>query len=379
MEKIQNTKVKDVGKWILVVATALGLGAILGIVFTKPQLIGEIISNINLNGAVNSVSVLSPDETKKNELKDTYNQIIQYEMNDDYTALYEFLTPNEKVQLTLSDYVQQRSDTKNAYNLQYSVDNIEVNGDVGIITRTLSYCKIEGCSDSERIVSTLKKKYEYITGKWYHERNDTLYCGRLEPYAIPQEFERALSLIIQRLKQANTSESSPYSEVIKSVRNCLDIQYAASDNELKDAEGVFIFTESGNKDRLQILVSPRYQANDDLLTAILLSHELAHAILYSISNDTRLTCYENEVAAFWKQLVFYAALNEQEKSSLTSRANDWLFQTSGVSPEAFNVLNFFFRDLPTYSSEGPYKEVGKNKIYNYIKGSSFYQRQCGDE
>lgn len=321
----------------------------------------------NANGIMNSSSILSPDEAKHNELKNTYNQIIKYEMNSDYAALYGFLTPSEKAKLTLSDYIQQRSDTKNAYNLQYSVDNVEVNGDVGIITRTLSYCKIEGCSDSERTVNTLKKKYEYITGKWYHELEDTLYCERQKPYAIPQEFERGFSLIIQRLGQSNDPVAHKNAQRFSGIKNCLDIQYANSDDEMSGAEGVFMFSKDSSPEKLQVFVSPRYQAKDDLLTAILLSHEISHALIFALGSQDSVPCYKNESIAYREQMRFLSTLNQEEIASITYRYNN------RSSEEAVSVINLIVGLNNTYGA------TPEDKALNYVKNSTFYQKQCGDK
>lgn len=195
-------------------------------------------------------------------------------------------------------------------------------------------------------------------------------CSRKEPYSIPPEFDRAISLILQRYEQTNVSPGFARAITIKTIRNCLDIQYATSDDELQDAEGVFAFTETGTKDRLQILVSPRYQAKDDLLTATLLSHELAHASLYAFDKDKEFSCFENEADAFREQLGFISTLNYEEIASLTYRYNN------RSSPEAVAVIELLLnvRNQPPY--EPPSEETAYKKALNYVKTHPFYQKLC---
>ena len=326
-----------------------------------PSLLQKTVSLLK-----NPLMIISPDEARKNELREFYNQIIQYNKDENYTALYDFLTPKEKEEITLDDYIQENQNLKKSYNLEYSVDNIEVNGDVGVITRTVSYCETEGCSDSDRLSNTSKKKYEYIEGKWYYELDNTLYCARQEAYTIPQEFERGFSLIIQRLEQSDDIVAVKNSKRFSKIKNCLDIQYASSDNEMYGAEGVFMFSSNSSQDRLKILVSPRYQAKDDLLTAVLLSHEISHAFIFATGSQNNVSCYKNEAIAFREQMRFLINLNMEEIASLTYRYNN------NTSEEAVSVINLI---VNLRNSPG---DTPEEKSLNYVMNSTFYQKQCGE-
>jgi hypothetical protein len=312
----------------------------------------------------NPLAIISPNEAKKSELIDTYNKISQFEVANDYAALYEFLTPNEKSQITLSDYVQQRSDEEDIYNLLYLAIDAKVHGEIGIITRTVSYCEVEGCNDSERKLNTSKKKYEYINGNWYHEFEDTLYCSRQEPYTVPPEFERGFSLIIQRLGQSPDPIANKNTKRFDGIKNCLDIQYANSDDEMSGAEGLFMFSPDSSPERLQIFVSPRYQAKDDLLTAILLSHEVSHALIFAMGNNNLISCYKNESIAFREQARFMSTLNLEEVASITYRYNN------RSSEEAVSVINLIV------DMKNSYGNTPEEKSLNYVMNNPFYQEQC---
>lgn len=199
--------------------------------------------------------------------------------------------------------------------------------------------------------------------------NNSSLCTRTSPYDNPPEFDRALSLITQRFQQTNTSLGIEAAKELESIKNCLDIQYTLSDNEMDGAEGLFSFSSNSAKDRLKILVSPRYQIKDDILTAILVSHELKHAWLFATDNFKTLTCYGNEVNAFKFQLAFIASLNKEELSSLIYR------YSNTNSSEVEGVINFTMY-VGRSSSVGPYTDLVDNKILNYIKSIPAYQKEC---
>lgn len=308
--------------------------------------------------------VVSSADKKKNALKETYSKLTQYEKNSDYTSLYEFLTPIERYSITLNDYVRERNSYPKIYDLKYTVISIEVYNDIGVVDRIVSYCKIENCTDAERISSKNKKQYFYINEKWYHNLDDNLYCNRFEKYSMPEEFDRAVSLIIQRMKQSVYVFGNQTAKDITDIYKCLDIQYAQSDDEMHGAEGLFMFSSNSTADRLQIFVSPRYQIKDDLLTAILLSHEITHAYLFATGTDKVISCYENEATAFSSQMRFLGTLNMEEISSITYRYNN------RSSQEVMSVVNLIVSLGSSYGTDG------YQKALNYVENNPFYQKQC---
>lgn len=340
---------------------SVALGAI--IAYSFPHLSG-LYKTFQSNTA-NNIIPMSEDSQKQKSLEQTYNQLMEYEMAYDYANLYEYLTPSERTSLTKDEYIQNRQKATGAYNPKYTVHSITVHGDTGIVDRTVSLCKRENCIDSERVPSRAKKQYYYINGKWYHNLEDTVYCERIEKYTIPQEFDRALSLIVQRLKQSNDAVSNKNAERFNAIRNCLDIQYAPSDEDISGAEGVFSFSENSTNDRLQIFVSPRYEVKDDLLTAILLSHEIAHAFIFATGSSNTISCYENEALAFQTEMRFLGTLNDEEVASITYRYNN------RSSDEVKGVINLI-TDMGRTSGSTPH-----DKALNWVKNNPFYQKQCG--
>lgn len=189
--------------------------------------------------------------------------------------------------------------------------------------------------------------------------SDATACSRIEPYPMQPEFERALSLIIQRLEQRNKDKD--FIETIQEIKNCLYISYS-DDVDKYGAEGLFNFDENSTNERLNILVSNSYKANDDILTALLLIHEVTHAGQFVL--DIESSCFDLEAQAFFNQIVFFTALNKAEQDSLVARA------TVGGSREVDSLFDFMEAVIKLDRND-PY-----GSILKLIKDDPFYQEQC---
>lgn len=318
-------------------------------------------------------TLINNENALKKNLETTYNRITEFDRNEDWAGLYDYLIPEVKNNTTLNQFIETNQPARKTYDQIYTVNNIEIRGDKGIIDRSISFCINPNCLTTDRKTITGKKEFILVDNRWYFNLNNNIICDRSEPYPIPSEFDRAISLIIQRLQEKNNPIITIRADSIKSIKNCLNIQYASTDGEMKGAEGLFYFSPSSSKEDLKILVSPRYQIKDDLLTAILLSHELTHAYLYTIDGNSFLSCLEDEAQAFRLQLLFMSTLNYEEIASLTYRYNN------RTSPESVAAL-----DLPltvvNYSSVGPSEsDHAYNKVLNYVKNSTYYQEQCKNQ
>jgi hypothetical protein len=88
------------------------------------------------------------------------------------------------------------------------------------------------------------------------------------------------------------------------------------------AEGYFTFNSKDIKPNYYpIAVDKNYFLTDDVLTALLLSHEMTHVQQYidQLNSKPSLSCYDKEVEAFSAQLAFYTTLNTEENSSVLDR------------------------------------------------------------
>lgn len=178
-------------------------------------------------------------------------------------------------------------------------------------------------------------------------------CTRENPYNIPTEFQRAISLIDQRVSQyieksynikqsdmdaqfdqlfieklASMSDAASQTDPLlilnygmRHIKNCLDIKY---DNQFDNIEGYFTFDKNKNIDDLIIGVSNKYENNDDLLTAFLSAHEVTHATNYYINQanpnyNSPAKCLDDETWAYTTQIFFLSSLNNSELDSISSR------------------------------------------------------------
>jgi hypothetical protein len=149
-------------------------------------------------------------------------------------------------------------------------------------------------------------------------------CKRTDPYSMPNEFNRSLDLIAQRMDIDDTAKGTVWQSAFN-FRNCLNIQYLETDGS--GAEAYFLHPTEKNLESLQnlkIMVNPSYKNFDDLTLAALLSHEIVHIGDYinEVTIKTNFSCYEQEARAFVAQHAFIISLNEEEQRSIYSRLRD---------------------------------------------------------
>lgn len=145
------------------------------------------------------------------------------------------------------------------------------------------------------------------------------FCIRNTPYTLRPEFDRAISLIKQKFLAAGWSKA-----IDPSWLNCINIEYSP---DVGSAEGVFVLdSQHFSRSEIKILVNKSYEAKDDLLTAILIAHELSHvksAVYSTINGKSNIidkdSCYEEEVQAFLAQWGLILNLSNEERNSLAGR------------------------------------------------------------
>lgn len=221
--------------------------------------------------------------------------------------------------------------------------------------------------------------------------NSNMYiCGKKTPSTTKPEFERAISLVLQRHEQyikskANISKDTDlnkltvaeidklddsvkynlnFYQLLNSYKNCIKVDYGKVGS---DISGTFAFDYSSPSQELSITVSPQFEATDDLLTATLLSHELQHAYdyinIYPQSKLTEEQCFKFEENAFSREAWFLSMLNEQEKNSLFARSKLY-------NSEEINSL------LVTTGLIGQTSEETTKAISDFVRQDSAYIKQC---
>ncbi len=189
-------------------------------------------------------------------------------------------------------------------------------------------------------------------------------CGRPEPYPMREEFARALSLAIQRFGQSRFPEDQARARELRLIRNCVEITYNAAMTDQLGAHGVFSFDQTSSKERLQIAVSPTYALSDDLLTAVLLVHELNHAVYHANGLDKLVSCFQNEAEAFLAAADFLTTLTPEEIASLESRANA---NSRGRAAQELDVL------IAMKRSPGA---TPRERALAFVQAQPGYQQQC---
>lgn len=269
-----------------------------------------------------NVQILLSDQTAKEvSLETSFRSLTALDQNNNTAQIYdEYLLPSDKTKITREEFVRRYSRKTTPYSDNFTIHSIKVDGDRGIVDRTRTICLSETCTGKDKVENRVKKEYFFVNGKWYSPLDNNVYCERTEEYIYPEEFKRAVSLVIQRTGNSKLKESTEIAADYKKIRNCLDIQYLSGAENLEGAEGIFVFNKDSTQERLQIFVSTKYQEKDDLLTALLLAHEIHHAYLFATGQDKRISCYENEAEAFAMELgLYHFDFNQEEKTSINSR------------------------------------------------------------
>lgn len=194
-------------------------------------------------------------------------------------------------------------------------------------------------------------------------------------YSMPPEFIRAMSLIKQR------STYSDYGLIDK----CVDVQYGDTGN----SEGIFYFDpEASSLEHYIIKVNESYKQADDLLTAILLSHELQHAEQYymKVHDNKSFGCVWDEVSAFFWQFQFIRSLNLEERKSLFARMNAHSNSEMHAQIRIFEDLLVFHNQSEklctpqNYQGEsdqwGCYVKVFRGKLQYWVESNPAYKKQC---
>lgn len=317
-----------------------------------PTLTPNESSLIQTSDKINPVS--------QDSLKDRYLKYVSFLNSHEFGEAYEFYTAEAKQIESKDNYIINMSKNR-VYNQKVSINSITIKDNIGYIDRNTSYCEDVNCTSEKSNRSY--KKWIYENSNWYLSFPDPA-CIRDEMYDMPEEFKRSISIIIQRFNTGNEDDRLIVDD-IKSVMNCLNITYANSDSDMHGADGYFTFYDSSPKDNLIIKVSPKYLVKDDVVTAILLSHEITHAVFYANGLDDYNSCYEKEARAFNAQWAFILKLNQGEKESIAARG-----YTDKVIHDTFYTL----QQIQYQKGSNWYEQA-----LNYVKNNDYYIKQCSSQ
>ncbi len=329
----------------------------------------------SLENQEGSVAVSEPRGSVEG-LKQRFTELSELENQRSFDKIYdEYISLEMKAKFTKESYVswaKQYFEDKNILHSSVSINEAKVDGDTGYLDRVRVDCLDPDCSKS--LTGRDYKKFVFVDNNWYLSANDEpIVCIRKTGYEMPEEFRRSLSLITQRFDQAGEERARIWSSFIKRVENCLNIQYAKPGDENftddSNTEGMFTFYPSQSMERFDIIISPRYSVKDDLLTAVLLVHEISH--VRDFINDQKdgepIGCFETEGVAFSTQNYFASILNQEEVNSINARV------ARNISKEAQQVVDVF-TVVPKFPGDNYYE-----KSLNFVKASPAYQKLCKEQ
>lgn len=210
-------------------------------------------------------------------------------------------------------------------------------------------------------------------------------CARTESYEMEPEFGRAISLVKQRTAAMELQLFGHGGE--SWIYNCLHVQYG----EVGTSEGVFYFDDNvSSPDKLVIHVNPDYKKSDDLLTALLLSHEIQHAGQYALLKQygTKSSCIRDETMAFHWQYQFYRWLNDEERKSIISRAYYGELSSTAVHTQIqmleqmamfSNAAEQTCRSRKLVGDWDCYTDEFVPQVEKWVRSNPYYQEQCKGE
>ncbi len=208
-------------------------------------------------------------------------------------------------------------------------------------------------------------------------------CTRTMRLENKPQYERALSLINQRVSENNEMwpiegkySDARFNYFPDNLTNCIQIIEEDIDG---DAEGYFIFNSEDIKPNyFPIVVDKRYKYSDDVLTAMLITHELTHVQQYldELNGTNDLSCRNKEVEAFISQLEFYTTLNAEENKSMILKMND----SSGRKHPQVRMLKTMIEINKLNNCSIMDTECSRtnlrSKLFELITNDSSYSHQC---
>lgn len=184
-------------KNILLGVSLLIIGVVLGVAITTyfPLLAG--IANIKPQSQ--PVKVIDEAEMKKQALAKFYNEIITAQDNQDWEALYSLIPQSVRENVTKEKFIateKAQAGKDKLLSQNTIIHSLEVNGNNGIVERTIVTCMAKDCTGNNRKEDTAKKEYVYVNGKWQ--------------IPDPQPSERALKTVVYIYLTMSESEQKKF-------------------------------------------------------------------------------------------------------------------------------------------------------------------------
>jgi hypothetical protein len=228
------------------------------------------------------------------------------------------------------------------------------------------------------------KRRKNSTDNQIPEKPKTVTCTRTTRLNNDPQYDRALSLIQQRIDD-NNKWWNKYGETVDGrfkhfppeLVNCIKISEETA-KSTGGLEGYFTFNGEDIKENYYpITVSSDYRLADDIETALLLTHEITHVQQYinTLNGKDSLSCIDKEIEAFRSQLDFYVLLNSEENSSVYNRIqSDKNLHSELQMLDTMMTIN---RESNCKFEETCLDANLTNKLREMLTSDSYYKKQCG--
>lgn len=135
--------------------------------FQLMQLIYLLCAVFIIIGLFNPAKSFIQSQIKKQSLRTFYTKLSTAENQKNWSALYDFFPNSTKRFVNKDQYVIFQSKNPNIfYSSKTVINNINVNGETGIVNRTKTLCLTSECTGNTKMVDTSDKTYVYKNGKW---------------------------------------------------------------------------------------------------------------------------------------------------------------------------------------------------------------------
>ena len=207
-------------------------------------------------------------------------------------------------------------------------------------------------------------------------------CTRNVRLENEPRFDRALSLVYEKIGKLQTDLGDASSLIFSpQLVNCIRVKKSDLPDTI-GVEGFFVFNDKDIKPNdFPISVDRKYDDADDLVNALLLTHEITHVHQYisQLNNKDTLSCIDKEVSAFYSQLLFTTELNQEEGKSLDLRiVNDQKLHPQLQLIDSMRSLRdpHIFSKCDIFGDPDCVSRDMKSKIKELILQNDYYKEQC---
>jgi len=210
-------------------------------------------------------------------------------------------------------------------------------------------------------------------------------CSRTSRLDNKPQYDRALSLILQRIQESidldvGTDGETAFNSFPINLVNCIYIKEEDINDE-SGVEGYFSLDSNEIKNNFfPITVDKDYKEADDVVTALLIAHEMDHVQQFLIGTpmSSRNDCLRAEADAFVTQWEMFGSLSMEEMASVNARIkqNDSLHPQLQMLANMRELLQQYALPACGFMSRDCTKEVLRVQMFKVLFDDAYYKKQC---